>query len=755
MMDNKFTQGAKMYFDSIRNIHNNPDFQQLRQEVYDEMDTYYAEHPEMSKVELKAVLYETIARKATPRLLPCCPFYSELGVKKIYGLEDDSIALWGADIECREVAWTGPMMEYSYPNGSIEREPGYVGIAFGPVFDPDHHCPGYAKVFEKGIDGIIAEAEAIMQTEPEGSEKYIFNASVARGLKAINRISAKFADEARKQLLTAEDPEERKYLQMIADTADRVPANPPKTFYEGLATLLFIYETMEAVDGISMSVLGRVDLLLGKLYENDIRSGRMTAEEAMDLIEKWICLPDLRCNARDYHWPDISCVIELGGCDEDGAPVYNEVTKLMLQTHTRLHLINPKLNCRIGSNSPQEYLEVIAQSLLHGDNTIALLNDDVLIPGLVSSGRELCDARGYVNGGCQETIVGGCEHSAGAVFYFNLSRVLDLSMNADDTEGFFQQTIDALPAVIEKADTFEEFYDQYFENMTKALQYAVDIRLPYGKRWAASHPSLFFSSTLKNCMENGKDYAVGGAKYNFSTIGAYGFATLADSLFAIKKAVFEDKIITLQELKNALLSNWVGYEKLQKQMKNYPKFGHAHQEADAFAGKVFQDINRFSLTMKNERDGSYIFSTFTHTNFHYGAPYVRATADGRHDGEVLSQSVSPSRQQYTKSLTEAITSLQALDLKNCGGICILDAMLPCDTHMTPSLLANLFRAFTLSGGQTLQPNYVTLEDLLDAKVHPENHTNLTVRVCGFSAYFINLQDDLQDDIIARNRYEAC
>ncbi len=399
-------------------------------------------------------------------------------------------------------------------------------------------------------------------------------------------------------------------------------------------------------------------------------------------------------------------------------------------------------------------MEHIGKALLDGHNVIALLNDEVIIPALVSTGRELQDARLYINGGCQETITEGCEHSAGAVFYFNLPRVLDLSLCPSAKTGFCEKTRENLPEIIETAETFDVFYDRYLQNMQNMLSYVADTRRYFGKKWTDMHPCPVFSATLHGCIENGKDYTAGGAKYNPSTVAAYGFATLTDSLFAIKKAVFEDKITTLPVLRDALLKNWKGYEALQKKCRDYPKYGHSHTEADAFAGKVFQDLNAYAMTIENERGGHYVLSTFTFSHYLMGGEYVRATADGRNAGDVLGQSVGPSRIQKTESLTEAIGSLSALHLEKSGGISVLDVMLPTSGALSPSLLADVFSAFTHSGGQVLQPNFVTVEQMLDAQKNPKAHKNLTVRVCGLSVYFVNLDKVYQDDMIKRNRYES-
>jgi formate C-acetyltransferase len=284
------------------------------------------------------------------------------------------------------------------------------------------------------------------------------------------------------------------------------------------------------------------------------------------------------------------------------------------------------------------------------------------------------------------------------------------------------------------------------------LSYSTESRRVYGERWGDSHPSPIFSATLKGCIENGKDFTKGGAKYNVATASGIGFATLADYLYAIKKAVFEDKIISLSELCNVLSSDFCGADDVRMKLISYPKFGHGDTDADEFSGRVFSDINDYVETLDNERGGKYVFSTFTYGNHLWAAPYLRATADGRRGGEVLSQSTGPSRIRGVGSLTDAIRAQGALPLKESGGISVLDVMLPTGTGLNEKTLSATVRAFCLSGGQALQPNRVTVERMIEAKKEPDKHRDLIVRVCGLSVYFVNLSENFQDDMIARNQY---
>ncbi len=351
MIDNIFTREAKKYYDTIREVEKNEGFITLRDRLFAEMDAYKKENPDMPMVLLRSVLYEKLAESFTPVLLPHCPFYFELGIRdaRTYGGGSmGNIASWGVDPEVRYTSWE---KDYIKEFGYLGEEP-QLGIAWGPIFDEDHHSLGYTKIFEKGICGILEEIETrLAQVAPE-SEKAVFYMAAKRGLHALARIGQRFGEAAAEKLATCTDASERKYLRMIKETAGRIPFYPPETFYEALATIWFFREVLQGMEGIGISTLGHVDRLLYPLYEKDMEGGNLTKEEAIQLLEIWLCIPDLKCNAPAHKWADISTCIELGGCDKDGNPVFNALTVLFIETHKKLGLINPKLNCRINQNAP-------------------------------------------------------------------------------------------------------------------------------------------------------------------------------------------------------------------------------------------------------------------------------------------------------------------------------------------------------------------------------------------------------------------
>jgi formate C-acetyltransferase len=732
----------------------NPAFVAIRKKIYDDMAAFDAKNPETPAVLLKSRLHQAMAEHFQPLIFPASPFFFEMGLRRSsnWGTPDaGSPSLWlcvthGPDKDTD--------LERNIRGDNTSGPIGLTNISGG--FDADHHCLGYTKLFRKGINGILAEIDAEgARCGPDQKEKRDFLTAAAQSCRALLIVAGKFAARAEAMLREEADPLGREHLSMIAACARKIPAEPPGTFYEGLAMLWFMREATASMEGIGISVIGHLDRLLGPLYEADMREGRLDEESARDLLARWLLPTDVKFRVRERsgYAVETSTCMELGGCDETGAPVWNDVTRLIIKTHGELKLLNPKLNCRFSAASPEAYLKTVAAALLRGQNNYVMLNDDVLIPGQIQNGKTAEEARLYVNGGCQEIMVEGVEHTAGAYYYLSLPRVLDLCFSpfTGEAPGAGPDTLAALPKVIEKAGTFEAFYRRFMDELKKLLTLHLGWRRELGRNWRNIHPCPLLSATLEGCIPSGRDYTAGGAKYNESTICACGMGTLIDSLVALKKAVYEEGWISLEGLRALLAGNWENAEAQRRRFIAYPKFGHDQAEADALAARFVEELNGFVHSIENERGGRFRLSMFVYSAYSYFAPFVRATPDGRKDGDLLSQGVAPGRLRGTAAVTDSIRSLNRIDFKAVAGNSVLDTQLPLG-KVQPRHLAALFRAFGELGGPTIQPNCVSVDDLLEAQRHPEQYGDLTVRLYGLSAYFVQLSPQVQNEIITRNLY---
>ena len=723
----------------------------LRKKVFDEMDVFDRAHPGTPAVLLKSHEHTLIAKYFEPVIFLGNPFFFELGIREAQTWGGtwwfSTAARWVYDKKMAQAYAEHPLcgvLEKRFC--SLFDQNGMNVCRINTSFDPDHHTLGYTELFRVGIRGLIERARENACRFSEGSEARAFCEAVEESGLALIAIARKFSERAEQMLSVCEIEKERKYLEMMAQAAKRIPAEPPQSFYEGLAMLLFTREAISALEAIGISQLGHVDRLLGLLYEQDLRDGRITETEARELVSLWMMHTDIKFHLKTSSWPETSTCIQLGGCDENGNAVFNDVTRIFIEEHHRAHLVNPKLNCRYSKSSPDEYLVLIGKALLAGHNNFVLNNDDMIIPGLMQSGVEKSDAHRYVNGGCQETMIEGFGHTEGAGLYVSMLRLFDLFLRRDREDAFITPC--------GGANDFEDFYRQFLASVRGFLRLMVDQRNYRQHYMKHAYVAPLFSATQTGCIENGSDYAYGGAKYNFTSVALVGLANLADSMQAVKTFVFDEKRLTLENLNAILAANWEGNEALRRDAISLPKYGHGVPEVDLLADRLLRDISEIVQSQKNERGGSYIPSTFVYYYHEKFCHNLRATPDGRKDHDLTAMGCAPSQLQAVKAITAPFQSFANMHFADCGGgNHVFDIQLPLSTKLTPEIFAAFVRSCMQIGSPTLQPNVVSVEDLIDAKEHPERHGDLIVRICGLSAYFVALTPAVQEELIFRNLYQ--
>ena len=755
-MPDRFTKGMCLdalqdemepYFRTLQSEDPDAPHQQQMEAIWTEMDDYAAAHPGSNANALKARLHEVIATRFEPVIFRHSPFYFEMGLRSAFN--------WGVGRGRSVGMWLKHRRTASHVDPAASRNLAYFGeahICSGAVFDEDHHCLGYTRLLEEGVNGIIERLDQ-RRAGTSDEDQIAFLDAAARSCRAVLRIAERFGEKAEEMLENEQDPRARRFLEMIAATASRIPAFPPQSLYEGLAALWFLREVSATLEGVGISVIGHPDRQLIDLYRSDVAQGRLAEREARDLIARWLLPTDIRFNVREEDWPETSTCMELGGCDEEGAAVFNELTRMILELHHELGLLNPKPNCRFSAAAPQEYLDLMSRQVLQGHNVIAFHNDDVLIPALVRHGRDERDARLYVNGGCQETIVEGVEHSAGAFYYLNMPRVLDISLlgypQTAPADCYAEEAATTIPPLGEDVPDFETFYGCVVSALETAMAAGARWRRRAASRWDEINPCPFYSPSIDGCIDNARDYTLGAAKYNDSTICLVGLATMVDSLYAVQVAVFEERWTTLAELTAALARNWEGAANLRARIIALPKFGHGHAAVDSLAARLSSDLADVVRSMKNERGARYQSSFFVYYAFVSMGLGTRATPDGRRNGEPLSQGAGPGRLNPPGSLTDIAASISRVDFRDHPGNAVVDIQLPIGGGIEPRVLSAAVRTFAQMGTPTVQFNCVSLDELRDAQVHPERHRDLQVRICGLSAYFVALGRAAQDEIIER------
>lgn len=708
------------------------------------IEKYEAAHPEIDSYSMKAAIYEIIAENFQPIIFDHSPFYfaSDLLPGIMDGRPDYTPGGW---LHRRNRHLFRDANPEDYDRFFLYQKHGLF-FCCGPYVDKMHFCYPIPNVVKKGLKNILLEAEEALK-KAETAEEESFLRSMIHGLQAVRKVSQKFVDAAKARKAQLQDPECIRNMDELIASAERTPWEPAEHFFDGLNTIWFCRDILGAMDGIGNSSLGRPDYLLWDLYQKDLASGYITKEKAYDLIAQFILLGDCHYNkditvagGADH---EIEMGIVLGGCDSDGNELYNELTDFFLQAHRELKAIYPKIHCRYSMTSSAAYLNQINQDFLNGRSVTSLNNDDAIIPALVANGQTIQDARGYVNTGCWSVISEGKESCAGAN-YFYMVRILEKMVYGMEDElkngGLQMDSLD-------DAQSFDEVYQCISDNLCRLLRWRCETISKYGHLATQVNPLSLTSAFMDDCIQNRKDFYAGGSRYNPNTLDPAGFANIIDALLAIKQLCFEKAIISLPEFLDIVRSNWENQELLLHQVHNCSHFGDQTEESMELAHRLHHDMLRSLQDLPNERGGKYSLNYIVYREFLLSAAGIRATPDGRKDGDLYALGLGPSRYHAADPLTAVIQTAGAFDPSSYL-TSSLDVQLP-SGHMSADLLIAIERAMAQANLKHIQMNCVSIEDLRDAQIHPENHQDLVVRICGFSAKFVALSPQFQEEFISR------
>lgn len=713
------------------------------------MDRVSAEHPEWGPCRRKAIIYETAAELCPVKVFRHFPFFYELDT----GL---GRYRWGShSSRCDGVgAWMyrQPRQRELEQRAGEQKSDWDMGLCHGPpVFDFDHHCPGYDNVLQKGAAGIMDQAQKRLARGDLDEQQRDFLRATIIGNRALIRIAERFAERAEAMAQAEEETHVRRRLVRMAETARRVPAGPAETFYEALCTIMFMRHVLGGIEGLGESIYGQLDRMLQPYLEADLAAGNLTMEEAEDLIRFFLAMTDVKCNIKEEP-RETSTTVMIGGCDRDGTPVFNDITRMVIDAYRELGLVNPKLNARISTDHPDEYFDRLASLQSAGRNVLAVFNDDVVIEANVRMGKAPEDARLYVGGGCQENVLQNTEINSRASIYLNIAQVLLMGFFPEDWKSYTRPA-GITPHRYAGAETYEEFRDRFLYNLEAVANHEISLRNATEKEGWWYNPCPAHSSTLDDCIENTTDMLDGGTRYAGASVSLIGAGTVVDSLRAVRQLVFEDRQVDIEEMSELLRSNFEGAEDLRLQAVNrVPKYGSDDPQVAQFAADVLADLARVTSGRPNTRGGRYEASMFVYRAFRMHGSKTGATPDGRRAGEPLSPGMSPSPEGMRRSggLTAVLGALEPIDLADYPVVAVLDVKLPwADGGLAPEVIAAVIRRFLQVGGSVLQFNVVDPDVLKEAREHPERHGDLVVRVSGYSARFTTLPEQIQDEIMQR------
>lgn len=621
--------------------------------------------------------------------------------------------------------------------------------------------PDYESLFQTGLNGRIKMAERrleeIDRTIPvDYIDQKEFLQSVIIILEAVINFARRYSKLAKEMAAQEKNSERKAVLEEIGRTCERVPADPPRTFIEAVQFFFFIH----LIRYLEYSTLGigiRIDLILYPFYEKDLKEGRITNDEALEILQLlWIKLNELGL----VFSPLVSSVyggvaslqaLTIGGTDKEGRDVTNDLTYLVLEAAKNLKIIEPSIALRIHNETPDELLSEATDVIRTGIGYPSLFNDEALIPLLEKWGVPLEDAKNYAITGCVYLDIPGKNIMRRSVGYFVLSKclwwALHQGINPKTGEQWGAKTPD--PA---RFKSWEDVLEAYLEQVRFSVTKMEQLERTNLELYVKYCPRPFYSSVVQGCIETGKEsrkWVYPSMVHHF--IQTIAESNVADSLTAIKKVVFEDKLVTLPELIEIMDKNWEGHEDVRQACLNAPKYGNDDDYADLIAREVqhrteatIESVkDRFGLP--NRSDGSAVSAT-------YGlAIDTPATPEGRFDGDPFADStLAPVMGMDKKGPTAVLNSCAKIDTLETFNH-LLNQKFP------PKFLEGDMKQVFIDYLKTwrnkkiphAQFNIVDRETLLDAQEHPEKHSNLIVRVAGFSAYFTDLSKGLQDHIIAR------
>lgn len=711
-----------------------------RNPIEEKLDEYDREHPGLNAYQLKAAQYQILAENMETVVFDDSPFFyvNDLCRGPQAGAPFYTAGGWLLRRNkhlCREIS---PEAYVRYEG--MKRCRLFVGNEL-MYFDDVHFCFPITNVVKHGLKYYYDKAEAAL-SGAKTQEEQDFLLSAMAGFQAAKRIAERFGQVARERLRQVTDPQQQKFMRMIADAAERVPWEGSKHFYEGLNTMWFCRNVLGEIEGIGNSHLGRPDLILYDMYVEDLNSGYMTREEAYDLVSRFLvhgdCEYDKDSTVLHQNDHELEMGYVLGGCDSDGNAIYNEVTTMFIQAHRAQNCIYPKVHYRFGKNSCDDYLNDISYDYVHGRSVAGLTNDDSVILFLVNCGLSLEDARGYVNYGCWGIAVECKTNSAGGSFVHMLS-VMEHTIYGDN-EDCILSGLHFNP--IDDAKSFEEVYDIFYDNLIRALRERV--KLLCGKHPALPaqvHPIPIFTALMDGWIDKKRDYP--------RSIG-YGFnlaelANVIDGLLAIKDICFDKKIISLPEYLDAVRSNWEDYEYLRLSLRKCPHYGDESSESKELTKRLIEGVSKDAIG-DGRRCG---ISLLIYQELLHDSKKMRATPDGRRDGDIVAQGVNPTR-IHDDSVLAVLNSASVIDPITVATHS-MNLQLPA-AKMTVERMSAIIKATQKLSMKHIQINCVDAETLRDAQKHPERHQDLVVRVVGFSAKFVSLSPQWQDEFINRVIY---
>ncbi len=630
---------------------------------------------------------------------------------------------------------------------------------------PGHTVAG-ASLFQKGMLQVIQEIDVEKTTrQQQKAEQAALDEldAMAIAAQSIIEFAGRHAAALKKLLLTEKEEWRKNELLEMISICERVPAHAPQTFHEALQHYWFIHVgIISELNPWDSYNPGRLDQHLWPFYQQGMADGSLTPEKAIELLQAfWIKFnnhpapPKVGITALESNTYTDFTLINVGGLREDGADAVNELSYLILDVIEEMRLLQPGSMVQISKKNPDRFVKRALKIAKTGFGQPSFFNTDAIIQQLLRQGKSLEDARNGGASGCVETGAFGTEAYT-LSGYFNLTKVLELALN----NGFDKRTQQQVGPETGHAETFQSF-DALYAAFEKQLQYLLNVKLEGNnqieKLFAEHMPAPFLSLFVAGCITNAKDYNAGGARYNTSYVQGVGLGSISDNLAAIAKWVFEAKIISMPELLDALSKNFEGFAELRFRLVfDSPKWGNNDPKADQYALRVFNSFFSMVDGRPSYRGGHFRINLLPTTSHVYFGSVIGAMPDGRLSGKPLSEGISPVQGTDKNGPVAVLQSVSKIDHIKTGGTLLNQKFAPefFDQEEAIDKICSLVRSYFKLDGHHIQFNVVKAETLRHAQKHPELYGDLIVRVAGYSDYFNDLGNDLQNEIIERTAHQC-
>lgn len=625
------------------------------------------------------------------------------------------------------------------------------------------HTAMDGKMYHEGLLDVKARIEKRISEldyiyDPEATDKQQELEAMAISCDAAILFAERHAALAEEKAAKEQNPQRKKELEKIANVCRWVPAHAPRDLWEAIQMYWFVHlGTVTELNGWDSMNPGHIDQHLWPFYQKGIEDGTLTRDKAKELLScLWIKFnnqpapPKVGVTALESGTYNDFTNINIGGVDRNGENATNDLSYMILEIQEELHELQPGLSIHIAQNTPDEFLLEGIKVIRQGHGYPSIFNPDTYVQEMVRAGKTIEDAR---EGGCSGCIEVGAFGKEAYLLtgYLNTPKILEITLN----NGIDPQTGKKLG--LETGDprsfkTFEELYEAWHKQMVYFVNLKLSVNNYIERMFSLYAPATFLSLYIDDCIEKGKDYYSGGARYNTTYIQCTGLGTITDCFTTLKKHVFEDKRYTMEEMLDACASNWENGEKMRQYIRNHtPFFGNDDAYADTIAVRVYDDLVKAIEGRPNTRGGKTQLNMLSTTCHNYFGSVCGATPNGRFAHFAISDGTSPAHGSDSHGPTAVIKSLGKLDQTKSGGTLLNVRFVPqlLKREEDQKKLASLIRTYFKFGGHHIQFNIVDTATLHDAQKHPEEYRDLLVRVAGYSDYFNDMTEQLQNEIIAR------